>query len=165
MLEELQPLTLPEVARQLDLDPFEVVRLLVSGDAMPRGAMVVEPARLTRLRELGGLEGGWWEGVVLPDDDDPRLQRIRGAMRQLISRGHVGAANGTRVDNIWRGLSRPEQTLLDDAVLALADNGLIGLSSTPRGRMVFAQESSLPQLKAFVDGGETPAALAEFLEE
>jgi hypothetical protein len=51
MLDEFRPLTITDVAKQLQTDPFEVMRLLVAAKAVPEG-LVFTPEHVERLRPV-----------------------------------------------------------------------------------------------------------------
>lgn len=53
MMDDFRPLTLSDVARQLGLDPFEVVRLLVQAGALPDN-MQFKAEHVDRLRQATG---------------------------------------------------------------------------------------------------------------
>src|SRR5687767_14283894 len=120
MLEELMPVGLADAARKLGTEPFEVVRLLVAANAVPQGPLQLGPDAVDRLREIGRIEAGWWEGVTLPKDANPRRARVRAAIQLLIDKERFGDAT-TRMDNVWRGLRVDEQQLLQGALMALAE--------------------------------------------
>jgi len=53
MLEEFVPLTLTDVAKQLGVDPFEVMRLLVVNKSVPEG-LAFTPEHVEKLRQVMG---------------------------------------------------------------------------------------------------------------
>ncbi len=129
MIDELRPLGLYDAARTLGIDPFEVVRLLVLGEAFPDGTLVLTPDHVQKIRETGGIEH-WW------DQDAPEGQALVLAMiGKMVDDGLVGES-GTRIDNLWRGLGDEQQALLQQAVNILAQNAQILSFMTPRGVQV-----------------------------
>ena len=164
MLEELQPLSLTDAARRLGIDPFEVVRLLVVAGQVSDKAIIVDPQALEDLRKLGRIDSSWWEGAELPKDEDPRMQRVRAAAGLLLSRGHVGDEAATRMDNVWRGLPFDDQELLQRALAALAEAGLLRIVASRVALMVCIAPGAEEKVKELVDGKQIPSALSAMLD-
>ena len=77
---------------------------------------VLQPEAVATLRELGRIDAPWWADTPpAPEGLDPRLHRVRLALGKLLEREHVEDAS-TRMDNVWRGLSREDQALLHRAL-------------------------------------------------
>ncbi|HHO49992.1 MAG TPA: hypothetical protein ENK18_03765 [Deltaproteobacteria bacterium] len=164
MLDELQPLSLTAAARRLGIDPFEVVRLLVVADAVPKGPFALAPELVQRLGELGRIEPPWWEGVALPNGEGhPGLKRIRAALGLLLSRGHT-AERPTRLDNVWRGLEHTEQELLSRALHTLAEASLLSIEVTPIGQLVCVRDEARERVQAIAEGSDIPDSLTAAVE-
>jgi hypothetical protein len=163
MLEELQPLSLVDAARQLGVTPFEVVRLLVAAGEVPDGPLRVDGALLGELRKLGGIQDTWWTGVDLPDDEDPRLQRVRAGVKLLLDRKHIGEGAATRLDNVSRGLAFEDQDLLRFAFFALAEDGVVRLMPSRVAQTVCILPAAEKVARALVDGKQVPSALSAML--
>lgn len=164
MLDELQPLSLTAAARRLGIDPFEVVRLLVVADAVPKGPFALPPELVQRLAELGRIEPPWWEGVALPNGEGPPgLKRIRAALGLLLSRGHT-TGQPTRLDNVWRGLAPGEQQQISRALHALVDEGLLAIEAAPIGQLVWILDGATERVQAIAEGSDIPDSLTTAVE-
>lgn len=163
MLDELTSLGLADAARKLDIEPFEVVRLLVATEAVPNGPLRVGGESIERLRAAGGIEETWWEGVVLPKDASPGWARLRAAVQLLIDKGRVGDAT-TRIDNVWRGLRAEDQRLLQGAFMVLAEEGVLRLDATPVGLVVSIEPKATDTATRLVAGKHESPGLKALLE-
>lgn len=162
MLSDLQPLGLTGAAARLGLEPFELVRLLVAVDAMPRDLRFT-PAQVDALHAKAALEGGWWDGVDLPEDKNPLRQRVRAALGLLLARGFVGG-EGTRVDNVCRGLPPDDQALVRDALITLADEGHLTLVPGRMGVRITVTPASERRVRDIADGKSDTSALSVLYE-
>jgi len=145
MLEELRPIGLRDVARDLGIDPFEVVRLLVVADAFPE-RLEFTADHVEQIRKVGGIEHWWTEGW--PEE---RRELILDTVRRLID-GGIHGDRGTRVDNLWRGLPTDEQALLQQLVTSLVQSGHLATFMTPRGVQVSLTSTAVDTLKQVVAG-------------
>ena len=108
MLENLRPATFVQAAWSLEITPFEVVRLLVVADAVPRELQLTDRERGV-LIQMGGMEW-WWEGELpYADDPNPTRRLIRRRCR-LPSR--AGAARSSRSSRRRPRRSRPSSRRL-----------------------------------------------------
>ncbi len=163
MWDDLRPITLTQAAKQLGVDPFEVMRLLVAADAVPVGAPVLSAEAVEQLRAVGQLQPSWWPGAQLPDDPHPRRARVRAALSLLLERGYVGDVV-TRLDNVTRGLRAEEQRLILAALRALAEVGLVRIEVRPIGVMVAVEADHADRVRSVAAGNEMPAVLHRLLE-
>lgn len=163
MLDELMPHGLADAARELGTDPFEVVRLLVAANAVPKGALQVDGETIDRLREIGKIDASWWDGVPLPKDTNARRARVRAAVHLLAERERFGDA-GTRMDNVWRGLPPTDQHVLQAALMTLAEEGMIRVVATPIGLMVSIEPKAQDAALRFVAGMHESPGLKALLE-
>ncbi len=163
MLDELTPMNLVSAAAKLGVSPFEVIRLLVASDGVPAN-MQFTTEQVARLREVGQIEDTWWPGVDLPDDANPLRQRVRAALQLLIDRGHV-ADSMTRMDNVWRGLTEDDCGLVNDALLALVDEGHLNQVSRPNGTMISVNPASSDTIQQLASGAADTPGLSELYEE
>ena len=145
-MSDARPLGLYDMARALLVDPFEVVRLLVLADAFPTGELVFTEEHLTQVRETGGIESWWVEDV--PGDAQGLVLAMVG---HLVSKGCVGD-QGTRIDNLWRGLDAEQQGLAQQAINVLAQNGQILSFMTPRGVQVSLATDAVDYLSRVAAG-------------
>lgn len=162
MLSDLRPLGLVGAAKRLDVEPFELIRLLVATDGVPKD-MVFPPAKVDALRARAGIEDSWWTDTELPEDVNPLRQRVRGALSLLLARGHVGG-EGTRQDNVWRGLPAADQELVRNALLVLADEGLLALIPGKLSTRVTVSPAGEDRIRAIAEGRSDTSALSVLYE-
>lgn len=139
MLDSLKALTLGEAARQVGVDPFELVRILVQRG---EGAHLRIPrSSIPEIRDFAGVES-WWSGQYEVVDDPFAVRgRVLTALQMLLDRGHVGLASLTRLDNLWRGLPLSDQQVIESVVRVLEGDGLLVLVQTERGLQVAAADT------------------------
>ncbi len=163
MLDDLTPRGLHQAARELGVDPFGVVALLVAADAVPVGSIRLDHQSIEQLRISGGIEPSWWEQVTLPDDADPRRARVRAALHLLLDRGFVGEVS-TRHDNLWRGLESGEAAMLRDAVAGLAEEGVLSLTASYNGQKVAVTADQRETAEAIAGGRLASSAVDSILD-
>lgn len=161
MFDELLPASLSTGARELGVEPLELVRLLVESDTVTTH-LTVTPDHLARLAQLGGIESGWWDGVELPPDTVPARARVRGALGLLLQRGDGGKA--VRMDNLWRGLAGEDQELLDEAMNILADEEVIRIVNAPAGVQVLLDAPNASKISALIAGTSSTPGLDELYQ-
>jgi hypothetical protein len=164
MLEDLKPVGLPEAARRIGVDPFEVLRLLVVAGAVPDGALLVDPEIVDKLPGIGRIEDPWWSGVSLPKDANQARARVRAAVKLLLDRGRVGE-DRTRLDNVWRGLEPPDRKLLERALEVLAEEGMIRILPSPIGPLVSIDPSAVESARKLAAGKHDSPGLKALLAE
>lgn len=158
MVDEFRVLGLCDVALRLDLDPFEITRLLVLAGRTHTDRGLSEDD-LEAIHRTAGLEW-WWEGSVeLPEDDNPRRAVLRAAIGQLLERGVVDR-RATRIDNLWRGLEAEEQELLKRLAATLIKEGLLATRTSAQGVQIAVTPAGVATLDAVVQGEREPAFLA-----
>jgi hypothetical protein len=140
MLDSLKSLTLGEAARQVGVDPFELVRILVQrGES---NHLRVARSAIADLREHAGIEY-WWSGQYEVVSDPLAVRgRVLTALQMMLDRGHVGSAGLTRLDNLWRGLPFADQQAIDSVVQLLHADGRLLLAQTSRGTEVAASDEA-----------------------
>ena len=163
MLHELRPMGFAEAARHLGVDIFEMVRILTNTDGMP-DRLVFEADQLIKIKTDAGIESSWWTDESLPKDHNPGRQRVRAALQLLLDRGHIGAP-GTRMDNVGRGLSPDDQSLVSEALNALASDGLMSIHTTPVATLVYINETGKARIAEIAAGKGDTAALSALYEE
>lgn len=151
MLEEIEPVGLTSAAERIGCDPFEVVRLLVAAAATPEGVMIIDAELVDKLRGIGRIEMGWWEGAALPEDTQPSRARIRAAIQLLLQRGRIGDER-TRMDNVWRGLAPEDCRLLESALLIFSREGMVRISPSVIGPLVSIEPQAVDAARKFAAG-------------
>jgi hypothetical protein len=162
MLDDLRPKGLSDAAHALGIDPFELIRIAVGSD-VDLGTLTFDDAALVTLTDAGGIEVSWWADAELPKDHNSQRQRVRAALSQLLERGHVGG-QGTRMDNVWRGLPRDDQELVREALTGLAEEGLLALNASTSGTRVSVVSSAKDRVRAIAEGSADTSALSALYE-
>lgn len=158
MLPDMLPMGPGAAAARLDVEPFELVRLLIaSGDDGPIDA--ITSARLEAVRAFAAVETWWGADRSPPRDDKAARGAIRGALQELLDRGYVGDRR-TRVDNLWRGLPPGLHGVVEEAVEVLVEHGLLSVRAEPMGQLVAARPEGRDRLVAIVAGKDVPDDLA-----
>lgn len=154
-LELFEKLTLSQIARWLDVHPFDIARALGNAWELP-SRLSFEETEVDRLRNLVGVET-WWDGGALPIQDDSRRRAlVRSLAHKLRARE---AGRSTRADNLARGLDGEEQSLIRRAVNQFIRDGVLVSTSTARGLEVEVSPESSRVLDALVDGRDIPKHL------
>lgn len=157
MLDSLQPKGLTDVAKELGVDPFEVVRLLVASGSVPESLTFTDD-QVAAVRAYGGIQH-WWADTSPPADANPKRGRVRGAIKALLDSGAIGDTT-TRLDNMWRGLGPEDQLLLEQAVSLLMQDGHVRTFAAVQGAQIAVAPGAVDTLRAFADGGAEPPSLA-----
>ncbi|MBT3221322.1 MAG: hypothetical protein HN348_19745 [Proteobacteria bacterium] len=161
MIPELKPRGIVAAAKQLGVEPFEVVRLLVASGRMP-DTLVVSQEDLDAIRRVGEIESWWAGGLDRPDDANPLRATFRAALGQLLERECIGDKS-TRMDNLWRGLSLEEQEKLQEGVHALIEEEVLATSNSEVGICVSVVEPAASTVRDIVEGSsDTPGLAAVF---
>lgn len=150
-----EQLTLSQIARWLDLHPFDVARVLGHSGGLP-ARMAFDEGEVDRIRSLAGVET-WWDGGQLPIQDDNRGRAlVRSLAYKLLNRSE---GRSTRGDNLSRGLDGDELALARRAVNQLIREGVLRSVPTPRGLEVEVAAEKRPLLETIVDGRDIPKNL------
>lgn len=141
----LRKLRVDEVARWLEVHPFDVVRSLALTRTLPAD-LRLDTQHVDRVREHGGLEV-WWDGADIPEDDG-RL--LAGLIARLLTRLTVpsGPPRLTRADNLLRGLEPERQAFLRRAVTQLVRQGYLDIRATASGLGVTLRQEHAAELGA-----------------
>jgi hypothetical protein len=149
-----------DAARSLEVDPLEMVRLLVIAGDVPE-VLELSDSQIETARTAGALES-WWDDYALPEDDDERRAAVRGAVRQLLDRGCVGDGS-TRMDNIWRGLQGAQRDAVEAAANAMVDGELATSSADRSGLRFSVNPDAVASLEQLAAGSAVPDVIAEVL--
>ena len=137
----LRKLRVDQVARWLDIHPFEVIRTLVHAEALPAD-LRLDAQDVERVRVSGGIES-LWEGVVVPESDAALLGQL---LHMLCDRLAQPGASPARCDNLFRGLERNRRHFLRRAVNEIVRMGYLELVMTTRGLSVKLTAGGPPAL-------------------
>lgn len=161
-LASLMPIGLNEVSRRLGVDPFETVRLLVATGHDLSGPMAFSEAIVETLQEQGGVHASWWDPAALPTGDGRSVALVHQALKALLDKGYIGDKT-TRMDNVWRGLSFEDQSLLQQALTVLTEEGLVRCVGTPVGLQVAVDAFKEAAVKGIASGKKQSAGLDALL--
>jgi hypothetical protein len=152
MWNESQPLTVSELARRLDVEPFEVVRLLVAA-GKPRDTLLFADDATAALAAYAGIER-WWEALPEPvDGADPRKTLLQHCLRRLLAGKYIGDRR-TRQDNLWRDLPRDLREFMKDAVEVLIEENVLHLRAEATGLQISVRAEASERAKAMSEGKE-----------
>ena len=151
-LEPFKNLSISDAARQLSVHPFDLVRLLAANDALP-STLRIEPAQMSAIRELGGIEDWWSDAPDLPLDETRGDAILRALCSNLVERGVVGD-HSTRLDNLLRGLNVADQSVARSWVQGLSAQGLMESHNTPVGVHVSLVEGKEYAVADLAQGGD-----------
>lgn len=151
-----EKLTLTQIARELDLHPFELARAL--GSRREAGAELrFAPSENDRLREIAGVQT-WWSDT-LPVADDVRGRALVRSLAALIVEHATQDDWQTRADNLYRGLEPADQWVVRRAINQLIREGVLISISRSSGLHVELGEDALGRLGRLADGSEIPGSL------
>lgn len=157
MLDDLRPVGLSDAARELGVDPFEVVRLMVA-TGMDAESLTLRSEDVAAIRKSAGIEW-WWSDTMLPEDENLLRAAVRGALDGLLSRGLIGATT-TRLDNLWRGLEVMQQVAIEQAVMVLLEEGKLTTVASPHGVQVSIAPGAEDALREIAAGTAEHAGLS-----
>lgn len=141
----LRKMSVDEVARWLEVHPFDVVRSLTLTRTLPAD-LRLDTQHVDRVRDHGALEV-WWDGADIPEDDGKLLA---GLIARLLTRltAPSGTPRVTRADNLLRGLEPERQAFLRRAVNQLVRLGYLDIRGTPSGIGVTLRQDHAADLGA-----------------
>jgi hypothetical protein len=155
-LELFQRMSVEQVAKWLELHPFEIVRILVADGSLPSD-LRLDAANVERVRLAGGLET-WWEGPPAGlQDPNPAQGLMRALLSRVIEKGYV-EPKAVRADNLFRGLDAEHQRGLRRAVNALIREGVLVSSMSATGLTLAVASARLADVRQFAGEGKGPVA-------
>lgn len=163
MLTDLSPRHLVQVAKELDTNPLDLVRVLSRKNRM-QGLVQLSAEDVAAVRSEGGFAPTWIGQASLPDDSNSVRQHIRAALQWLLAQD-VGESEGTRIDNLWRGMDETCREGIRASVLYLAEQGVVALLVHPLGLRVAVLNAGQERVKALVDGADDDELWTAYREE
>ena len=142
--------TVDDVARRLELSPFDAVRILVADGGLPRD-LRLDASHIERIRVRGGLEN-WWDQ---PFEPRPGEARSRALVRELASRlidHDLVDPRFTRADNLFRGLDPDSQAVLRRAVNHLIKEQLLQSRMAKEGLVISLHPGAVRQVRDIAQG-------------
>ena len=145
-----EKLTLSQIARWLDIHPFDIARVLGNEGQLPT-KLSFDESEVDHIRALAHVET-WWDGGSLPiTDDNRRRALIRSLAWKLAARPD---GESSRADSLARGLDGEELSLVRRTVNRFIQDGLLSSCSTVRGLEVSVIPSQRATLQAMAEGRE-----------
>lgn len=160
-VEMLQRLTVADVARWLDVHPFDILRILAAHGGTPAD-LHFEMDDVDRIRSVGGLEVWWQEGEPPLEDNNEQESMLRALAMRMLEK-EIGGPRTTRLDNIFRGLESHRQRLARSLVQVLLQHGWLTTVSTEQGTHVTITPEHMGHMAAIAQGGDLPEDLAAVL--
>ena len=157
MLKGLRGASLTKAARSLEVDPFEIIRLLVAMDD-DQAPMWFFDARIRAISAFAGIEWWWTDPADAVSDPNPRRVLVRTTARNLAGRA-VGSAS-TRIDNLWRGLEPDQRQVVEQTVALFIENGHLIARPDLVGTVVSVSPTGLDPLRKIGEGAFPPALVA-----
>ena len=155
-LELFQRMSVEQVAKWLELHPFEIVRILVADGSLPSD-LRLDAANVERIRAAGGLET-WWEGPPAAVAGQTSAQTIiRLLLAKVLEKDYV-EPRSVRADNLFRGLADEHQRGLRRAVNALIREGVLVSSMSATGLTLGIAAARLAEVRQFATSGAGPVA-------
>ncbi len=151
-----EKLTLTQVARWLDIHPFELARIL-GGEERVLPELRFGDDEVDRLRDLAGVQT-WWTGDLPVDDAERGRALVRSLAYYLVERSD-GDDWATRADNLYRGLEPADQWVVRRAINQLIRDGVLVSQSRATGLHVQLGDGGRERLGALADGTDVPASL------
>jgi hypothetical protein len=149
-LELFEKMTVTDLARWLDLHPFDVVRVLTADGPLP-ATLRFDADVGQRVATAAGIETWWSDDAELLEDEVRGRALVRTALKLLLNHGVVGAVT-TRADNLFRGLDPADQWLVRRAVnQLLRDVVLVGIP-TATGLRISLPATQVPTIEGIVSG-------------
>ncbi len=153
-LELFQRMSVEQVAKWLELHPFEIIRVLVADGSLPSD-LKLDAGAVERVRVAGGLET-WWNGAPAPQGNESAARAlVRGLLGLLVEKGYIEPKH-VRADNLFRGLDADQQRVLRRSVNALIRGGVFTSAMSSTGLTVAVATSREADAKAFVTKGTGP---------
>ena len=149
-----EKLTVSQIARWLDVHPFDIARVLGHEAALP-ARLAFDESEVDNIRELAGVET-WWDGTLPIQDENRRRALVRALAQKLLQRGE---GRPTRAANLARGLDGEEQMLVRRATNQCIRDGVLISTSTARGLEVMVSGDFTRLLATIVEGRDIPRHL------
>lgn len=146
-IELFQKMTLQDLARWLEVHPFDIIRVLIHDSSLPDDLRFNAPD-VDRVRALGGIEA-WWSD---PPEDDGQGSYAASLAAELLAREIIGESASTRFDNLFRGLAPGLRAPVRAAAQSFLKDGLLVTCPTPTGMHVYIPRSRLASLENVIAG-------------
>ena len=133
-LELFRRRSLLEVARELDIHPFDICRYYGQTDVGLRSELAFRPSELETLRDALGLEN-WW-AVWLATHQGSTPDQLVSQLADFLLKMDALGTSFTRVDNLFRGLVGENNRTMRMVVNELIQLRVLSTTSSSTGLMV-----------------------------
>ena len=152
--------SLSEVAAQLDIHPFDIARYLALQKSGIPNEMQFSAAQINQMAEGLGLEN-WWKAPRQIVDDNPNRLLVREMAQRLLN---ADLSDGTRADNLYRGLQGGEYAFVRSVVSAFIKSQILHPVATLTGLQIhLANDESRQRLSKLVTLEEIPTEIEQLL--
>lgn len=152
---------LTEVARALELHPFDLARHLGAKKQLPNRLQMSQEQIADLELELG-VATIWAEDGPQVHEPNPRRRLLRELAGRLLD------ANFTRphrADNWYRGLVEEQQLLITQSINHMIELELLQSTSTPAGLHIQINEAARHKIEALFDGSDIPNSFSKLWGE
>ena len=156
-LELFRKMTLSDMAKTLDVLPFDMARHYGQKEGLPV-EMLFDTDELQKVRQEMGLQMLWDGSPFQIEDDEPSRRLVREFARRLLEQE---SSKPSRVDDLSRGLVGADKQLINVAVNALIKLGVLQSIPLATGLGVGKLSSGLPVLEKLVSGEAVPEMLEQ----
>lgn len=149
LVDRLRDPMIGQVARQLEVHPFSMLRILVSQGAEPQN-LRMSPLEIETFRQMAGLEQ-WWSRTPGAEPGESPIRGIaRALLKEMLRRGYIDP-EFTRSDNLLRGLDTEGRLIMRRCVNLLIKEGYLGTRATRYGLQVGIVSSRVDTVRNFVE--------------
>ena len=152
-IDQFERLRLEDIARELDLHPFEIARIL--GQQGLPSVFEFSSDMTEEVRRLAGVEVWWTSRNGTVKDANRSRGMVRSLAKMLIEHDKK-QQNSTRADNLFRGLDGADQLLIRRAVNQLIREGILRSIPTANGLHVRVDPVQQDTLAGIANGSEIP---------
>lgn len=140
-----------QLARDLEMHPFELVRLLVA-ENMLSADLRYSTADAARIGQIAGLEM-WWTEPPRRRPGETQGQALMQAVLLALFQRRAVDPHLVRADNLFRGLDPETRTAMRRVVNALIREGVLVSRMTPHGLSVTMPPGMMDAVRSFLEEG------------
>ena len=144
--------SLTEVARQLELHPFDLARHLGAKKHLPK-QLQMSPEAILDLKSELGIATVWAEDGPPVHEPNPRRRLLRELAGRLLDANFTYAH---RADNWYRGLVEEQQIIVTQSINHMIELELLLSSSTPAGLHIQVNDNARHKIEIIFDGTNIP---------
>jgi hypothetical protein len=148
---------LTEVARHLEVHPFDLARYLGANKQLPP-RLQLDAEAVEQLESELGIRTVWAEEGPQVHEPNPRRRLLRELAGRLLD---ANFTHSHRADNWYRGLVEEQQVLITRAVNLMIELDLLQSASTPAGLHIRVNEAAREQIELIFSGSDIPDVFNE----